>query len=526
MFVNLMVALGMVFLAAYPPLLRMAPTPRGRYWRDIAAGTVMAVFCLLYPWRVAEGQQMDLRMVPMALVGWMYGWPAALPIGLIALAVRTAMGGPGIITTPFYTLGCLALIPFFQRRPRTLVNLALMGVGQALVGYVVGITLAYPQAPGLGPTGPFWLLIAAVNVIGIWLVNGAVMHVNERQRLQMTLTDALRSKEAVLGVIPHGILILDARGQVTESNQAAQALLHTQALAQVLASPDVASALKAQRRISSCRLTLSYDGAERIVLVSAVPLAAGGAVLGIENVTTVIRQEREEARRDRLELLGRMAAMAAHEIRNPLTTVRGFLQLLARRPEFNAHRSTFTLVQAEVEHINRVVGDFLDLSGAQQPNPEPILLDAVLGDVLSGISLQFPESPVTMDLEGDPGLVALADRKSLKQILRNLVANAFEAMPAGGQVTIRRHAAADAIIVEVTDNGPGIAPDVLAHIFTPYMTTKTTGTGLGLAISHKLASDMGGLLAVTSDMGQGSTFRLELPAAAGLAQAAAASQPE
>jgi signal transduction histidine kinase len=529
MFVNLMVALGLVFLAAYPPVLRQLPGPRGGFWRDTLAGAVMAVFCMLYPWKVGLGQQLDLRMVPLGLVGWTAGWPAAAVIGLVIIAVRADMGGPGVITTVFYTLLCVGLVPLFRHRPRNVKTLAVLGVAQTVAGYVVGQALVRPAPKGLEPTSPFWLVLAAVQILGLWLVNGAMEHVRERQRLQGTLADALRSKEAVLELIPHGILIMDAERQVIETNEAARTLLcDGGALKQILSCPDVSTALRGQRRISTCRVTLRREGAERIVLVSAVPLEGGGAVLGIENVTTVIHEEREEARRDRLELLGRMAAMAAHEIRNPLTTIHGFVQLLAGRPEFAGHRSTFTLVQGEVEHINRVVGDFLELSGGQHSAPVPVSVDVSLAEVLAGMALQFPDSQVTVVYEGIAGLTVLADARSLKQVLRNLVVNAFEAMSSRGRLILRRGATGGTAVIDVSDTGPGIAREILAHIFTPYMTTKSTGTGLGLAISHKLASDMAGRLSVVAQPGdqQGTTFRLELPLAGALTKAAAAQMPD
>jgi signal transduction histidine kinase len=220
-----------------------------------------------------------------------------------------------------------------------------------------------------------------------------------------------------------------------------------------------------------------------------------------------------------------MAAMAAHEIRNPLTTIKGFLQLLGGKAEFQAHRSTMALVQSEVEHINRVVSDFLELSGNQNTRVLPLSLDAALHEVLAAIALQFPESEVTVQLTGEAGLTALADQKSLKQILRNLLVNAYEAMPEAGRITVRRQRLDGGVLIAVSDTGHGISADVMGHIFTPYTTTKTTGTGLGLAISHKLAVDMGAHLTAESTDGVGSTFRLVLPAPASQALAAAGIQP-
>ena len=527
MFVNLMVAVGLVFLAAYPPLPRRFSAWHGQFWRDVTAAAVMSVFCMVFPYTVGPGQFMDLRMVPLGLVGWNHGTAAAAIVGAVILGFRYLMGGPGVITTVFYTLACVALVPFYRKRLITWWTLTGLGVAQAVAGYIVGQVLVQPAPPGLEFYNPFWLVIAATQVAGVWAISAATEHVRDRERLQQNLLDALQSREAVLELIPHGIVLLDEEDRITQMNRAARSLLKGDGLPETIQThPDVRQALRQRGRCTGCRVTVP-DGecGERIVQVSALPLQDGGMVLGLENVTTVVHEEREQAQHARLELLGRMAAMAAHEIRNPLTTIKGFLQLLGGKAEFQKHRSTMALVQSEVEHINRVIADFLELSGNQNLQLASLPLDGVLQEVLAAISLQFPDSPVTVALTGEADLTALADRKALKQILRNLLVNAYEAMPEAGQITVGRQRLDGSVLISVSDTGPGISTDVMEHIFTPYTTTKTTGTGLCLAISHKLAVDMGAHLTAESTEGAGSTFRLVLPAPAAQDLAAAGIQP-
>jgi signal transduction histidine kinase len=531
MFINVMVGVGLVSLAAYPPLwLTRFVAARGGYLRDVAAASVMAVFCMFATWEPGPGLKMDIRMVPLGLVGWTHGPSAAAIVGAAIIAVRTVMGGAdaGIVATIFYTLLCVAMIPLFRGRPKTWPWLAAMGVAQTMAGYAVGQVVHARQPPGLELTSPLWLGLAVIQVISLWVINWQVCSLQEKQRLQAELSSALESKEAMLQLIPHALFILDKDRRVVEANEAASRLASAGGLpAEVLANAEVADALRHHRRISGSRTTVTDDrGCERIMLVSMVPLENGSMMLGMANVTTLVRQEREEARRDRLELLGRMAAMAAHEIKNPLTTIKGFLQLMLGRPEFAAHRPTFSLVQGEVEHINRVVGDFLDLSRGADQQPEKVELDGLLREVVAGMELQFPGNGVEVRFEGEDGLAAVVDRKSLKQILRNLVANAYEAMPGGGLLRFRRAFVVQGISLSVIDSGPGIGPDVMAHIFTPYTTTKSTGTGLGLAISHKLATELGAELTVESEVGHGSCFRLWLPVSVGpVVQAAAGEMP-
>lgn len=528
--INALVSIGIAFLAESPQIAGGRPSrEKYRAWWSAAATSVMVLFCLVYPWEVRPGQLMDIRVVPMMLQGWRYGWKSAVPVWLLMSAYRIYLGGPGVPAGIVYPAVSLVLVALFEKRPRNLPNLAALGFLSTLAGMTSGTLLTHPRPEILEPTNPFWLLILAVHVVSLWLLNAAGEQVWESVGLRRKLQAELSVKEAVLEMIPYGIIFLDRERLVTGNNQAARAhLLHGQVPHEILDHSAVASALREHRRISNCQITYRSGAAEHIVYVSAVPLSGGGAVLGVENVTGLIHEARAEARRERLELLGRLAAMAAHEIRNPLTTIKGFLQLLGPRPEFEGHRNTFQLVQGEVEQINRVVTDFLDLAAPTGGSPGPVPIDSLLRDVVGVMGLQFPGNQVRVRYEGEADLLGWANPKSLKQILKNLVTNAYEAMPGGGELTIRRERQGESVCLRITDTGPGIPPEILPMIFTPYMTTKTTGTGLGLAIAHKLASEMGGRLGVSSAHGSGCSFQLTFPAASGnaLNEAAAGEQTD
>lgn len=511
MFINLMVVMGLTFLATYSPIAGVF-RPSRYPWREVLAFTAMSVFFMLNGWVVAPGQQIDIRMAALGLAGWLFGWPAAAFTGVVTLAVRVWMGGPGVQTSIVLTFVNVAMVALFQRYPRNAWSVGLLGFAQATALFVVGQAMVHPSPKGLEPTNPFWLLIFGACTLSTILLHGAIEHVLERRHLQRALAEELGAKEALLALIPHGIVVLDRTRRVLSANQAAQYLMDgSQVPAPILEHPDVAKALLEGRKLSGCRVSYqTADGADRIVLVSAVPQGKR-VVLGLENVTGVVHQERQAAQRERLELLGQLAALAAHEIKNPLTTIKGFLQLLERRPEFSHHASSFALLQSEVEHINRVVGDFLVLSGQPSKQPVKVQLDDLLGQLIDVMRLQHPGVPVQVELTGESGLCVEADQQSIKQILKNLVSNAFEAMQSGGTLTIVRRPVGGAVEVSVRDTGQGIAPDVLPLIFRPYLTTKATGTGLGLSISHKLAAEMGGQLEVYSEQGKGCTFVLTLP---------------
>jgi hypothetical protein len=170
MFINLMVALGLLFLTTYRPLPRLLANQRGR---DVAVASVMSVFCMLYPWYVGPGQMMDFRMVPLGLVGWRYGTAAAAAVGAVILGFRLVPGGSGVITTVVYVLGSVALVPLYHKRPHNWLTLAAVGVAQTVVGYAGIQFLLDPVPAGLEYDSPFWLMRAAVQVLGFWALHAA-----------------------------------------------------------------------------------------------------------------------------------------------------------------------------------------------------------------------------------------------------------------------------------------------------------------------------------------------------------------
>jgi signal transduction histidine kinase len=254
------------------------------------------------------------------------------------------------------------------------------------------------------------------------------------------------------------------------------------------------------------------------------------ASIAIENARLVedLRRSREQVRRgDRLGTLGTLAAGLAHEINNPLVSIHTFLHMApAKRgePDGEFWGSYHALACKEVDRIRRLVGTMRGLGrddGAAPPR-EPFEPDGLVDEVLALLQPEAERAQVSLHVErvpGTPKLVAVRDH--VHQVLTNLVLNAIQASPAGGEVRIR--AGADphggGVVLEVRDRGRGISEEHLGRIFDPFFTTKgpDLGTGLGLMICHRLVSDHGGSIEVASREGEGSTFLVRLPAAGGSA---------
>jgi two-component system, NtrC family, sensor histidine kinase HydH len=222
----------------------------------------------------------------------------------------------------------------------------------------------------------------------------------------------------------------------------------------------------------------------------------------------------EQLRRaDRLSALGELSAGLAHEIRNPLGSVEGAVQIL-RRPELPTDtRNEFgTLAQKEINRLKGLLTDFLDFARPQTPKRVPTdpgeLLEAV--SKLAAETAKMSGIRVRVESVGSVPTV-FVDPEQMKQVLLNLVINAIQAMPSGGEIVLRVARTLESIILEVQDEGVGIPPEDLERVFNPFVTTRPDGTGLGLSIAYQIVSQHGGHIAAQRNPERGMTFRVTLP---------------
>jgi signal transduction histidine kinase len=227
--------------------------------------------------------------------------------------------------------------------------------------------------------------------------------------------------------------------------------------------------------------------------------------------------------RDRLAALGEMAAGLAHEIRNPLGSIKASAQYLAETSEQSEDASEFLgIIVDEVDRLNRVVSSFLDYARPAHSDTEPISVNPAVHLTLQLLRPECDSVDVALHVTLDPDLPKVRiDIERLRQVLINLVQNAVQAMTGGGDIFVETRVqdrfrvgegARRWVQISVRDTGPGIPSDLLANLFVPFVTTKQQGTGLGLAISHRIVSEAGGRIDVRSREGFGSTFLVLLPA--------------
>ncbi len=251
--------------------------------------------------------------------------------------------------------------------------------------------------------------------------------------------------------------------------------------------------------------------------------APGAAIvygIGID-VTERRLLERRAADAEALSAMGTLAMNLAHEIRNPLNAAVLQLHLLGRdvhklsadaEAKEAMHRRV-EVVGSEIGRLNRLLTEFLDLARPRGIGREPVHVGKLVDEVLELERGTAESHGVTIEREEAPdGCVAIGDREKLKQVFLNLVVNAVEAMKDGGTLSTRVRPDGDAVVVEVADTGPGIAPDVLGNVFDPFFTTKAAGTGLGLSIVRKIVDQHCGRVEIAPREGsRGTLVRVRIP---------------
>jgi signal transduction histidine kinase len=216
-----------------------------------------------------------------------------------------------------------------------------------------------------------------------------------------------------------------------------------------------------------------------------------------------------------------LARRLAHELKNPLFPLQITIENLQRSRKLPAvefdeiFEESATTLLAELDNLKRIVGRFSDFARMPAPQPEPVQINELARHAMNLFDAQFhiPGRPeITPDLRLAPDLPEIsADPEQIQRLLRNLILNAQDAMPKGGTITVRTETLHSRIVLEISDTGEGLTIEECERLFTPYYTTKQHGTGLGLAIVQSVVSDHGGTIGVTSTVGKGSAFRIELP---------------
>ncbi|MES1165789.1 MAG: ATP-binding protein, partial [Verrucomicrobiota bacterium] len=269
------------------------------------------------------------------------------------------------------------------------------------------------------------------------------------------------------------------------------------------------------------------DGSSRHLGVSAAPLSDHvgnliGRVIHFQDLAELKRMELAVARAERLAGIGRLSAAIAHEIRNPLASISGSMEMLRDQPGTDPEsRQLMDIAVREVDRLNALVTSLLDYARPRTEEPRRVNLAEVLGEIVKAFDRERRDArqviQVRLDtaanVDGEVEVEAAGGQ--LRQIAWNLLRNAAEAMPTGGTITVGLARESEWVVLKVADTGAGIPPGDVERIFEPFFSTKNGGTGLGLATVARIVDDHHGAIEVQSEPGQGTTFAVRLPKARG-----------
>lgn len=377
------------------------------------------------------------------------------------------------------------------------------------------------------------LLMAAILVaLGI----GAlffVFIVQNYYRVDRTL-DRMRSyTENVVESMADGLISIDREGKIVTLNRQAAAILGSGRerlegvkITSVLGGgiDRILGSAEGQSLVRDMEMEIHKDGDGKEGMIplslSVAPLRDEkgeemGSVLLIKDLREIRDLQEKVHRSERLASLGRLAAGVAHEIRNPLSSIKGFAQYFVKR--FSGHdeeQGYASVMVKEVDRLNRVITDLLEFSGSKEPRRERQSLVTIVDQALKLLAPDLEIRKVEVVREYEPDLPAIpVDRDRISQVFINLLLNALESMEAGGEIRVglRRCGPPPAVEASVADTGTGIPEGELEKVFEPFFSGKKKGTGLGLAIVHQIIESHRGDIRVERRPGKGTVFRIRLP---------------
>jgi len=270
-----------------------------------------------------------------------------------------------------------------------------------------------------------------------------------------------------------------------------------------------------QGKSAEFEIGIFINECKRFFSIQLVPeVGSCGDVLSIlgffRDLTDLKHTEKEMARLDRLNLIGQMAASIGHEVRNPMTTIRGFLQYFGRKQEFSRYTEEFTIMISELDRANEIITEFLSLAKNKSISLTKACLNQSIKAIYPLLEADAFERGYNIEVELGEIHELWLDEKDIRQLLLNLVYNGFEAIPDRGTVRIRTYQTGDLVVLAVQDNGCGIPQEVLGQLGTPFVTTKEKGTGLGLPVCYRIAERHNAIIEVETSS-HGTTFSIKFP---------------
>jgi len=389
-----------------------------------------------------------------------------------------------------------------------------------------------------------FLLIALLSGLGLFLL---ILSRQGKKSKESTFTSTTRNEEFIMGTIsmlvkelkerhreletfnenilqsvPSGVLTINNNGIITKINEAGRSIIcgASNSLDSNVVGRPINEVIKGEfleyilknEFIKREEVLVELGGRKVWLGFSISPLMdRNKKVIGKSIIFTDITEFKElQARaklKDTLQGLGEMAAGIAHELRNPMSVISGYASILKKKAD-SSLQPIVDAITKEIALMDRIITDFLSFAKYEEPAPVPVDIERLIKEIADEIRGSV-SNHYLISLQIEP-CVLHADEILLRQALKNLIQNAIEAMPEGGEVTIKGVKGDAEYLISISDTGKGIPDEIKEKIFIPFFTTKEKGTGLGLSIVHKVITAHGGEVFFDSTK-EGTTFTLKLP---------------
>lgn len=475
-----------------------------------------------------KGYFFDQRMLPLFIFSFLRGYRIAIPVLFIVTAYRLGLGGEGMLPEIFFgivtptVLGLMAHLgglDFFYPKhfyPLLLLNWILS----------FGAVILFPDGVHiLNQIGFSHFIIYGLAGVGLHKLLSDQLH---RRLSDIALRETEDQLEKIINIIPDALLIVRRNGRILFASPSSLSIFPTSDQERLLDTSVVDWLTKESRplflqRLEEINAGMAPELAELLLQKSdkqTIWVEMNGSKIhykGIEAILLVFRDiserkktEEELRNLDKLSTVGQLAASVAHEIRNPLTSLKGFLQLMNQSGEVNQY---IPIMLTELERINLVTTEMLLLSKPQMVNFQKHNLITLLTEVIALIRTEGNLKGIAIRFEPSiPEQVIYCDVNQLKQLFINLIKNAIDAMPNGGEINLSVHKKhKDQVEVLVQDEGMGIPPEILANLGRPFNTTKEKGTGLGLTVCYQIIQSHHGEISFHSEPGKGTKVSVLLP---------------
>jgi PAS domain S-box-containing protein len=443
---------------------------------------------------------------------------------------------------------CLSLDLMHEQIRQTFWTIGILGAIALAAGILIsnwmarrvtrplGVLVATTMAATRGDLRPD-ITINTRDEVEILAVNFSFMIqeiLGQKRKLEDQLQEIQRLQqysEKVLVTMGDGLLAIDMNGIITTMNPAARRILGISDDQPITSLPVwelVGTATQMAGYIRGVladpsgkkqqELGLNAGKKDRVILVNAGILETGQKdlkeiIFTLNDITALKHLEAQIRQAQRLADLGTLAAGMAHEIRNPLSAIKTFVALLPKKLEKPGFLEKFQrTVPREINRLNTLIEEMLELSRPPRYRLIPTDIAALLDHCMALLETDFSSRNIFFrtDLPKDLGEVS-ADADQLEKAFLNLLQNGAQAMAPGGALTISGTCDPHWVVLDFSDTGHGMPPDVADNIFTPFFTTKAKGTGLGLAITHKVITEHGGRIVLETYEGAGSCFTVRLP---------------